>query len=258
MSTGGILMRGFIRRYDFIWILILVLSISGCSTTKKKKDSSPEMLFNKAITYYNDKKYSKALIAFQKLKDNYPLSKYSITAELRIADSYYHDKKYTDAVFHYEDFRKLHPTNTEVPYVLYQIGMCHFNRIFPIDRDQTSTEKAAIHFECLVSKYPSETHAISAKDKLKICNEKLASHEFYVGHLYFKKKKYKAALIRFNGITERFPGSSIIDKVYLYIGKSYISLKEKEKAKDALIHLTKEHPKSKYTSKALKILSKLK
>ncbi|MDY6853265.1 MAG: outer membrane protein assembly factor BamD [Thermodesulfobacteriota bacterium] len=251
------MMTGFIRRYDFIWILVLILSITGCSTTKEKKDSSAEVLFNKAITYYNDKKYDKARIAFQKVKDNYPLSKYSITAELRIADSYYRDKEYTDALFYYEDFRKLHPTNKAIPYVIYKIGMCHFNQILSIDRDQTSTEKAAVHFEYLISKYPSETHAIHAKEKLRICNDKLASHELYVGHLYFKTKKYKAALIRFNRIIERFPGSSKIDKAYLYIAKSYISLKEKEKAKDTLMLLAKEHPKSKYTSEAIKLLSKL-
>ena len=251
-------MIGFKRRYDFIWLLILALSITGCSTTKEKKESSAEVLFNKATTYYNNKKYDKALIAFQKLKDNYPLNKYSTTAELRIADSYYYDKEYTDALFHYEDFRKLHPTNKAIPYVIYQTGMCHFKQILSIDRDQTSTEKAAIHFEYLISKYPSDTHAIDAKEKLRICNEKLASYEFYVGRLYFKTKKYKAALVRFNRITERFPDSSKIDKVYLYIARSYISLKEKGKAKDALIHLTKEHPKSKYTGEATKMLSKLK
>lgn len=238
--------------------LFLLLSVTSCFWTKERKVNTVEGLFNQALTYYQDEKYRKARETFEELRDNYPLSKYSIVAELRIADSYYHDKEYSEAISHYEEFRKLHPTNPIIPYVIYQTGMSYFKQMLSIDQDQTFTQNAVKQFEYLISKHPSTTYANSAQKELEICKEKLGQYEFYVGHLYFKRKKYASALYRFKGILENFPKSSINDKVYLYIGESYLSLEEKEKAKAALIHLVENYPNSEHYSRAKKLLAKLK
>ncbi|MFH2012157.1 MAG: outer membrane protein assembly factor BamD [Pseudomonadota bacterium] len=242
------------------WLLLLIilsLSTTGCFWIKDRKANTIEGQFNQAFFYYEDGKYKKAREAFEELRDNYPLSKYAIVAELRIADSYYQNKEYGEAILHYEDFRKLHPTSPVTPYVIYQTGMSYFKQILSIDRDQTVTENAIKQFEYLVSRYPSTDYASSARKNIKICKEKLAQHEFYVGHLYFKREKYEAALSRFNGILENFPKSGIIDEVYFYIGESYLSLKEKEKAKTAFNHLVENFPKSEYYNKAQKLLTEL-
>lgn len=238
--------------------LLIVTSIAGCSGTQEKKGDPALALFNEASVYYKKEKYWRARETFQELKDNYPLSKYSTIAELRIADSYYHDGKYSEAIFHYEDFKKLHPTNPVIPYVVYQIGMAYFDQVLAIDRDQTSTHNAAKQFKYLISRYPSTTYAISAQEKLDICREKLAQHEFYVGHFYFRTKRYNTALYRFNGLLENFPKSSLKDKTYLYIGKTYLSLKNKEKARDAFTYLLQNCPHSKYRSEAQDLLIQIK
>ena len=238
--------------------LLLVLSITSCFPTKERKANNVEGLFNQASTYYQDEKYKKARETFEELRDNYPLSKYSIVAELRIADSYYHAEEYGEAINRYEDFKKLHPTNPTIPYIIYQIGLSYFKQILSIDQDQTFTQNAVKQFEHLISKYPSTTYATSAQKELEICKEKLGQYEFYVGNFYFKREKYASALYRFNGILANFPKLSINDKVYLYIGESYLSLEEKEKAKTALTHLVENYPNSEHYSKAKKLLAKLK
>ena len=242
-----------------LWLLlILILVVSACSGMKENRLDSVEELFNRGLSYYENEKYLKARETFQKLKDNYPLSKYSIVAELRIADANYYDKEYSEAIFYYEEFRKLHPTNPVIPYVLYQIGMCYFQQTLSIDRSQVFTKNAAKHFEYLISRHPSSSYAASGREKLMICNEKLAQHEFYVGRFYFKGNKYKAALYRFTEIIERFPGSPLKDKAYFYVGRSYLSLEENEKAKSAFNHLVKNYPNSEYYNEAKGLLKKLK
>ena len=42
-----------------------------------------------------------------------------------------------EAVLAYTEFINLHPTNENLPYVMYQIGMCYYNQITTIDRDQS-------------------------------------------------------------------------------------------------------------------------
>ena len=63
----------------------------------------------------------------------------------------------------YSDFISLHPTNENVPYALYQLGMCHYNEIEAIDRDQTETVKARKEFEKLVARYPESKFSVMAE-----------------------------------------------------------------------------------------------
>jgi outer membrane protein assembly factor BamD len=67
-------------------------------------------------------------------------------AEMGIADAYFSDKQYLQAILAYSEFLNLHPTNENLPYVMYQIGMCHFNEITTIDRDQSEAFKALKEF----------------------------------------------------------------------------------------------------------------
>ena len=166
---------------------------------------------------YQNGKYEDSIASFQKLKDWYPFSKYAMLAELKIADAHFQLKQYEDAAFAYEEFERLHPRNEAVPYVIYQMGMCYFNRIDTIDRDQTSTHKALEVFQRLVRQFPKDPYAASAGAKIKSCLQSLAGHEFYVGQFYFKAKHYKAALERFRGILNNYPDVGIHYRALQYI-----------------------------------------
>ena len=250
-------MASFRKEMVLYLYFIGVLLVAGCAGTPEILIDSEKGLFTQAVKYFEDEDYKKAQAAFQKLKDNYPLSKYSITAELRIADSLYHQRNYQEAIFQYEEFRKLHPTNKAIPYVMYQVGMSHFDQALSIDRDQASTENAVKQFEHLISRYPSDPYAASARERLQICQEKLAGHEFYVAYFYFKTEKYSAALQRLSGILTRFPESSIADKTYLHVGKCHLHLKDIEKAANAFRHLLKNYPNSEYYDEAFILLQEI-
>ena len=82
------------------------------------------------MEYYQDGNYKKAVEVFQRLKEEYPLSTLAIMAEMGIADSYFSAKEYAEAELAYTEFINLHPTNENLSYAMYQIGMCHFNQIY--------------------------------------------------------------------------------------------------------------------------------
>jgi len=205
-----------------IWLFIVVISTtSGCSwiglDKKEVERITPEGLYQSGVELYQKGKYDKSIESFQKLKEEYPLSKFAIMAELGIADSYYSDEKYIEAEAAYSDFSNLHPTNVNLPYVIYQLGMCHYNQMMSIDRDQTETIKARKEFDKLISLYPTSQFAFMAEKMLKECKRRLGEHEFYVGRFYFKSKKYKAALKRFETIAKDYPNTGLDYKVSYFI-----------------------------------------
>jgi len=222
-------------------ILAFVLICSGCSfnlaTIKSffvKSDpvrSTPEGLYSRGSAEYQNGSYKKAREVFVRLKEEYPLHELSILAELGIADSFYSDKEYAEAELAYRDFTSLYPTNENVPYAIYQTGMCHYVQIGAVDRDQTETIKARREFERLVARFPQSKFSILAEKMIRECKAKLAEHEFYIGNFYFKQKKYDAALKRFEGIARDYAGVGMDLKVESYIAETKARLAEEEKAK---------------------------
>ncbi|MCU0561322.1 MAG: outer membrane protein assembly factor BamD [Desulfobacterales bacterium] len=198
-----------------------VLMLCGCTTLKETyadvkgsisglfggsdENQTAEELAWAGMDYYDGGDYKKAIDHFQRLKDIYPFSQYAILAELKLGDAHYKLEQYEDAIFAYEEFEKLHPRNEAVPYVIYQIGRSHFDRITTSDRDQTYTRKAMETFQRLIRQYPDSPYARSAAEHVVGCYKSLAGHDFGVGVFYFKSKHYPAALARFRSVVSDYP-----------------------------------------------------
>ena len=172
--------------------------------------------------------YKKAIESFEKLKDWYPFSKFVILAELKIADAYYNIKEYEEAVAAYEVFENLHPRNEAVPYAIYQIGLCYFEQIDTVDRDQTSAKKALDTFNRLKKQFPVDSYANKAQEHIKKCLKSLAGHEFHVGIFYLKSKHYKAALNRFKSVLSNYPDVGVHQTALQYISLCEALLKEQQ------------------------------
>jgi outer membrane protein assembly factor BamD len=201
-------------------LLLVALVFSGCSWFgKKDEDKSVQQLVQEGVQAYDRGNYKDALKAFNKLKDWYPFSKYAIVAELKIADAHYHLQEYPEAVAAYEDFERLHPRNEATPYAVYQIGLCYFEQIDTIDRDQTAAQKALDSFRRLMRQFPNDPYANQAADHIVACLKSLAGHEFFVGRFYFRQKQYAAALHRFLAVIHQYPDVGYHDKALQYIAK---------------------------------------
>ncbi|NVM22630.1 MAG: outer membrane protein assembly factor BamD [Desulfobacterales bacterium] len=201
----------------FSIILLLAVTLFGCAWSRPKQEKTARELADEAMEALRDKDYRKTIESFEKLKDWYPFSQYAILAELKLGDAHYFRKEYEEAVFAYEQFESLHPKNEAVPYVVYQIGRCHFDRLKSIDRDQTMARDAARTFERLIRNHPGSPFSEKAAEHIRICKKSLAEHDFYVGMFYYKSKHYKAALERFKTVLKSYPDLGVHYKAIQYV-----------------------------------------
>ena len=206
--------------------LILVLVFSGCAWFKSKEEKNAQELISDGMDQFNDEDYKDAVDSFEKLRDWYPFSKYVILAELKMADAYYHLKNYSEAVTAYESFENLHPRNEAVPYVIFQIGLCYFEQIDTVDRDQTSAKNALDTFKRLIKQFPDSPYAHRAEERSKVCIKSLAGHDFYVGMFYYKAKHYKAALKRFQSVLTNYPDVGVHEQALNYVARCEDQLKK--------------------------------
>ena len=208
--------------------LVSLLVFSGCAWFETKEEKPAKELASDGMDHFNDGDYKDSIELFEKLKDWYPFSKYAILAELKIADAHYKLKEYEEAIFAYEEFESLHPRNEAIPYVIYQIGLCYFEQIDTVDRDQTSAQKALVTFQRLKKQYPDNSYTNKTEGKIKKCVKSLAGHEFYVGLFYFKSKHYKAALNRFKSVLSKYPDVGVHQKALQYIVLCEVSLTKEQ------------------------------
>jgi outer membrane protein assembly factor BamD len=201
-------------------LILLLTAVSGCNFSMlefyfgdlfsggKKTDKPPQQLAVEGVQKMQSKDYGDALKAFRTLKERYPYSKYAILAELKVADAHFLKGQYAEAAVAYEEFVRLHPRNEIIPYILYQIGMCHFLSFRATDRDQEETKLAMESFQRLIQAFPQTEHSQRAKKQLLECNKRLAYHEFHIAKFYFGQDKFEAAKVRLDRLTSVYPDAT--------------------------------------------------
>ena len=248
-------------RYQAILFSLLITSLgAGCSyvsmpsmpwsSDEVQSDPTAEALFNEGVKYLKNKRYALAIDRFERVKTEFPFAPQVIPAELKIAEAYYLDEEYPQAAAAFKDFQALHPTNENIPFVIYHLGLVHFEQFTSIDRDQKMTEIAKGHFETFVRNYPSSPYAGKAREKLAQCLEYLAEHEFDIASFYLRQKKYPAARDRFEEIVRRYPDTPAGIKSLYHLGESYRLEKNNVKAALAYEALIQHYPESPLAEKA--------
>ncbi|MEI9479728.1 MAG: lipopolysaccharide transport periplasmic protein LptA, partial [Deltaproteobacteria bacterium] len=198
-----------------------------------------------------------ALKKFEEVKSSYPDSPpYTTWAELKVGDCHFLSGSFVEAIAAYEEFKKVHPTHEETPYVQYQIGMSYFSQMVGLDRDQTPTRRALSSFEYLVANYPPSLFTEKAKGKIETCRKRLADQEFYIGDFYYNHGKFVAAARRFEGLLEQFPKMGQEDRTLFFLGKSYLELNQTKMAEGTFTKLVTDYPKSPYYKEAKGILDR--
>jgi outer membrane protein assembly factor BamD len=226
--------------------LFWTAAFAGCTLFRNETELSAEESYAKGMKEYDDADYQDAIPYFQKIIENYPFSLYAIQAELKIAESYYYDEKYVEALVHLQGFEELHPTNDQIPYVLWMKASSYFEEFSSIDRDVSSLENARRELEELQARFPGNPYREQADPLMAKVLQGLARHDFYVARFYYRDAEFQAALSRLYGILENYRGQDIADRATYYVGKCQFFLQNNEPALEAFQSLLQLYPDSKY------------
>lgn len=211
-----------ILKYIFIGMLVVSL-LGGCSFgdlfSTQKQPKTVADLMEHGEELFNQRRYAESGQVFQTVRDRYPYSGYAAIAEVKLADGYYERQQFEDAYITYNDFERLHPKNERIPYVMYRKGMCEFERISAMDREQSHALKARREFQRLIRRFPDNVYATKAKKNLRQALLYLTEYELSVGHFYFKMGEYEAALNRYTHLIKHYPDTGYYHEALEHISK---------------------------------------
>jgi outer membrane protein assembly factor BamD len=231
------------RQQRYLTILLgsfLILDF-GCATVKDEVDPHIQSELQEALSHAPTDELSKS---------------YDPLSLLQKAENFYSEKNFLEAAGEYEYFLNLHPLHRWAPYAQYKFGLSYFHQIQTVDRDIEPVLKALTAFQKLVDLYSDSPYREAAIKRIGFCQERLAEREFYIGHIYYKKLAYPAAIERFQGIVQDYPETQVAEKAMYYLALSYHGLGELDKAKQGLKEFLEKYPATEHRKEIQRLLSK--
>lgn len=195
-------------RFLPIAMLLIALWLPGCAFIDSyflpPPEDTAQEIYEAGIDAMSTKEYGDAQEYFGKLRDQFPFSPYALKAELALGDAYFLDEQYLLALDTYKEFEALHPSNENIPYVLYQIGNSNYKLFKSIDRRQENIKEGLEYFYRLTETYPDTKYAQAAKDLIAKSRRILAEHEVYMADFFWRTGQYGPAWHRYQYVVENF------------------------------------------------------
>lgn len=224
--------------------LFVLAVLTGCSSAEKRSDT-PDGLFAIAQEYEASDRYELAILRYTEVKNKFPYSSFATKAELAIADVHYKAESWPEAQVSYQAFRELHPTHSQIPYVVYRIGLSFYEQVpTSVDRDLTLAHDAISAFDEVVRKFSSSEYAADSKAKKEELLKRLAGKEEYIADFYFIRGMYDSALPRYEGLLRTYPNLGFDAKALARAAISARRTDQAEKARQYLSLLEKKFPDS--------------
>lgn len=239
--------------------LMAVLGLSACASGAKEDDlkGAPaqtdatveqqepvETMYNKAARTLDEGRYSEAAALFDDVDRQYPYSAWATKAQLMAGYAHYKNLRYDEAVLALDRFIELHPGDENTPYAWYLKALCFYEQISDVRRDQKMTELALENLQQVMDRFPESKYAKDAKLKVDLTMDHLAGKEMEIGRYYLERRKYQAAINRFQKVVEGYQTTTHVPEALHRLTESYLSLGIVEEAKKTAAVLGHNYPHS--------------
>ncbi|PPR76032.1 MAG: Outer membrane protein assembly factor BamD, partial [Alphaproteobacteria bacterium MarineAlpha3_Bin5] len=228
-------------------LIFAVLLISCDSDVMEAYEEKPVVeLYNKAMDSLEAEKLKAAATQFDEVERQHPYSMWATKAQLMSAYTYYQANRYDDAIAALERFIQLHPVHNDTPYAHYLKGLCYYEQISDVARDQKMTELAMNALEDVIKKFPNSKYAKDARLKLDLTVDHLAGKEMEIGRFYQTNGHLLAAVNRFRIVVDRFDTTTHTPEALHRLTECYLSLGLSDEAKKSAAVLGHNFPGSEW------------
>jgi outer membrane protein assembly factor BamD len=234
---------------------------SGCGGRTKVRDTAyvardVETLYSAARERLDRGDTTVAAALFDEVERQHPYSPWARRAQLMSAFSYYVAKDYNKSVQSAQRFLSIHPGNKDAPYAFYLIGLCYYEQISDVTRDQKVTQQALTALTEVVRRYPNTTYATDARLKIDLVNDHLAGKEMEIGRFYERSGKWLAATLRFRAVVDNYQTTSHTPEALFRLVESYLSLGVPEEAQKAAAVLGTNYPDNEWYRRAFDLMQR--
>ncbi len=250
-----------------IQILLLSFILTSCGEYQKVlKSDNYNYKYEKAVSYYEDGDYNRAMPLFNELS-----TVMKGTANMQEISFYYAYCNYSTgdnfmAAYLFRDFTIHYPNSKHTEECAYMQAYCYYNEAPIYSLDATNTHRAIKELQSFIDRYPSSNRIEKCNELIDELRTKLSLKAFENAKQYYTTSNYKSAIIALNNVLIDFPSFSNREEVHFLIVKSTyllavnsITKKVEERLKETLeafAHFKDNYPDSNYLKELEKTYNK--
>ena len=244
--------------------ILLIFVLSSCSSKNDKisilEDENLELQMIDAYKEaYRELEKGDVIYAAKKFNEAellYPQSEWAPRSVLLAAYSYYSQNYYDEAISELNRFFKKYPKHKNIDYAHFLYAMCYYENIIDEKKDLEPIVISKKKFEFIVQNFPNTDFAQDAKFKINLINDVLASKEMYLGKYYLKKKKWVAAINRFQNILELYGTTIYVEEAIHRLVETNYKIGLVEEAENYANLLGYNYQSSQWYEQSYKIFNK--
>lgn len=216
----------------------------GCGSSAPQTTMTPEERFARAKALYENGDYLEAINEFTVLTLQSQGSTVAPDAQYYLGECRFAREEFELAAFEYSVVKRSYPASPRVPDAQYKLGLCYYNKSPRSALDQQYTRKAIDEFQTFLEYYPSHAMATDAAAKIKELNIRLAKKQFETGKLYARMEYYRAALLSFDAVIEKYHDTEYAPLALLEKADVLISRDRYSEARTEITRFLDRYPNS--------------
>lgn len=216
-------------------LLSLGTGMTSCSKYNKLlKSQDVDLKYEKALEFFEEEEYQKALPLFEELIAVTRGTSRSETVYYHYAYCYYGIRDFYLASFYFDTFTKTYPNSKYVEECAFMSAYCHYMNSPIPSLDQTDTKRAIDKFQLFLERHPETERKDTCNAIVSQLLGKLETKAYENAALYYDIEQYKAAVIALNNVLKDYPTTEykeeilflILESNYLLASKSVIEKKQ--------------------------------
>lgn len=228
-------------------IALGLLALAACSSKEEEYVERPvEELYNEAMDSLQKGNLGKAAKEFDEVERQHPYSAWATQAQLQAAYTNYEGRKYDDALIALDRFIQLHPGHRNIAYAYYLKGLCFYDQIADVGRDQKMTQMALQSLTEVVTRFPTSRYARDAQLKIDLTRDHLAGKEMTIGRQYQYQGQFLAAINRYKVVIDQFQTTTHVPEALHRLVECYEALGLSDEAKKVASVLGHNFPGSEW------------
>ena len=212
-------------------ILILGIVSFSCTTrlAKLERSNDFEELYKGAVAFYEQGKYGKAKVLFERISPYYRGSVEAEKVQFYWAYCEYYQRLYTLSAFRFKNFYTTYGRSPLAEEAEFMHAYSLYKSAPDANLDQTSSEEAVLAMQNFLNRRPASQYYVQANDIINELQVRFETKAYETAKLYHKlttglsyRNYLEAALITFEAFKSDFPDSKFNEELmYLTVETSY-------------------------------------
>ncbi len=213
----------YMKHTAYILFSIALLALtSSCKSEFEKIRSTgdPQVLYEKAQAYYQEKEYQKAQTLFELIISSFRAKKEGEEIYFKYAYTFYYLQDYILASNYFKTFAQTYSVSPLREEAEFMSAYCNYQLSPSFRLDQQYTLTAIAELENFISLFPESKRVEECNRLIDEMRAKLEKKAYEEGKLYFHVRQYQSAMNSFENLLKDFPETGQVEEIRYMIYRS--------------------------------------